>query len=107
MKYTLEDLEILRKIRLSGFDIDGPVDDYHTSDFAMFEIETANFLTWIQKIERAGKVKHLITSYRINQMRETFTKSREAGEKLRKVSIEAQFSLEETNKILNRLDQNG
>jgi len=64
MKYSLEQLRILREIRLSGFDKSETYDDVYTNAHDEFSIVSEMFLDWILKMESNGKIQYLIDNYK-------------------------------------------
>ena len=63
LKYTLEELTILRDIRARSFN-DDFMDDRYGSDECFFRTETDVFLDWLKKMESQGKIKYLLESYK-------------------------------------------
>lgn len=57
--YTIEELKKLAYIRAGGFD-DKHLDDIHTTDKANFLDETSKFFDWLEKMEKKGRVEHLL-----------------------------------------------
>ena len=65
MRYTLDELEKLRLIRLSGYnnEWDNYYDDVHTSNHDNFDCETAKFMDWLRRMEKRGRIEYLLQFY--------------------------------------------
>lgn len=61
MKYSIQELEHLRRVRAIGMD-NRWYDDLHVSDRSNFEDQTTIFLEWLNKMERLGKIKELLST---------------------------------------------
>jgi len=60
-KYTIKELRHLRDIMAIGFD-NIFADDKYGTDRGLFNIRTALLFTWIEKIERNGKIEELLST---------------------------------------------
>lgn len=60
MKYTLEQLVLLRDIYLSNLDKNEFLDDNYTNDYNDFLRNTNLFLKWIENMESENKIQSLI-----------------------------------------------
>ena len=65
MRYTLDELEKLRLIRLSGYnnEWDNHYDDVQTSNHDNFDCETAKFMDWLRRMEKRGRIEYLLQFY--------------------------------------------
>lgn len=62
MKYTIEELEHLRNVRLKGFDKNEMKDDWYCNAHDSFSVETDRFLKWLKKMEGNRKIEHLLST---------------------------------------------
>ena len=62
--YTLEQLETLRKIRLSGYDKNDMLDDDYTNEHSSFDYYTTTFIQWLEKMEKKMQVDYLLINFK-------------------------------------------
>ena len=69
MKYSIEQLQTLQQVRLSGFDKSCSNDDVFTNEYWDFKSQTDVFLKWLAKMERLERVEYLLADYEVNEFR--------------------------------------
>ena len=70
MKYSIEEIEKLRNIRLPELDDEYSDEIGLDTEHGIFESETDKFINWLKKMEKQNKIQHLLQFYNIFTFKE-------------------------------------
>lgn len=70
-KYSLGDIDILKEVWLDQFDPKERADEWDTNDWNANNTCISNFIYWLWKMERKGRIDHLIQEHFRNLKRKS------------------------------------